>query len=134
MQGLEAGDAQVIEGAQLEAGFIAVAHQHAGHVRVGQHPAVLVHHRDFGTGHQAEFADLVTQIGKRHIQADHGATVLAGLAQRNPDLLRREEHVGSGENLGLLFGRLRIPGPGPGVEAVVRAYRRSEQTDRKSVV
>lgn len=80
MQPLETGYAEFLQGSQLEAGVVAFAHPYAGHVRVGQHAAVLVHHGDFGARYEPELANLLAQIGERHIQANHRAAVLAGLA------------------------------------------------------
>ena len=129
MQGLKAGHPQAVECAQLEAGLVAVlTHQHAGHVRVGQHALVLVHHSDLGARHQPQLSDLAAQVGERNIQADHSTAVFAGLAQRNADLLRGEKHIGGSEDLRVLFCRLGIPRAGPGVIAVAGAHGGIDET------
>ena len=78
LQSLQAGNTQVVHVTQSQAGRFAIAQQYARHVGVGQHAAVLVHHCDLGAGHQAQAADLMSQVGQCHVQANHRTPVSPG--------------------------------------------------------
>ncbi|MNO72775.1 hypothetical protein D3C76_637290 [compost metagenome] len=128
----EAGHAQLIEAGQ--AGFVAVVHQQARQVRIGDHRTLAVHQRQLGIGGLAQAVHLLADVVHRGIHADHRGAVDAAVRQGQADLVGGEEHIGQGEDRALAALGLAVPGTLARIELVVGLVAHPQQVQLVVVV